>query len=224
MKRIRTGFFLTVALVLSLAYSGNIGICHAEQKKNSSQIEITMLLQEDDFTVTGGQDRITLDDPFREFKTAKKEKSFELVGWVAAGRENYKYIVHMYPGFQIVTSNENFGLKNRKFDDRYISVIMLGNGSDYKTARGLAVGSSMQEILDAYGNGYRQMVQHESGLVIEYGTDKVLRFFTDKEQKVTIITLLVIVQNADKDNNLSDWWLYDYWDQTRYDLRLQNEH
>jgi hypothetical protein len=185
-----------VLIFILVAYGEKTGTSNGTQQQITSTINMVKPLEEKDFTVTDGVDIIRLDTPFKNFQSQKVEKRFHFVGWISSGNFNYKYNIHMYEDFNIYTSNANYNLKNRNFDDRYITQIMLTNAV-FKTLQGISIGSALQEVISLYGEG--RMQKNNDSVVVEYLLkDMALQFTIDKEQKVTGITLLVLVKNADK--------------------------
>jgi len=186
--------FPFVCLIIFLVvYMGKTAVCLGGQQQWS--IDTVKQLEEKDFSITDCEDTICLDIPFKDFHSHKVEERVDFVGWIYSGEFAYKYNRHVYGDFDIYTSNANYNLKNRNFDDRYISQITLKN-ANLKTLRGISLGSTLQDVINLYGEG--QVQKSNSDYVIyQYRLeDRALQFKVDKEQKVAGITLLILVQTT----------------------------
>ena len=148
MKRLSIYIFVILAILF-------LNACNYETKNSgeAKSSEIKPLLMED-FTVTDGINSIVLDSLFDEFKTDEIEIKHDnnYVGEIYAGDFTYKVFFHEYANFDLYTSNTNYNLKNRNFDEYHITQITL-KSQKYKTNRGLTVGSDIEEIYELYGPG-----------------------------------------------------------------------
>ncbi|MCT4618358.1 MAG: hypothetical protein N4A62_03105 [Marinisporobacter sp.] len=166
----------------------------AEEAKNNNENKLSKVIYDDDFIVTGGKNTIVLDTLYKDFTINKKEIELEdnYVGDVSSGDYVYKYYIHKFEDFEMYVSNANYDKKNRDFNEYYISQITLIN-SNFKTARGISLGSSYDDVIRLYGEGIKQY--EESGKFIIYQlNDKALSFEIDENQKIKDITLRVIVE------------------------------
>lgn len=171
----------------------------SEQSKDSSNAVVIKILEEKDFTVTDGKDSISLDTSYKNFKIDKEEKKLDnnYVGEYVSGEYTYKNFVHEYEDFSIYVSNINYNFKNRNFDEYYITQITLKN-SNFKTFRGIAIGSNIEDIQKLYGNGEKSIVDGITFLNYRLN-DKELSFILDKEQKkVEGIILSIVTENIKK--------------------------
>ena len=139
-----------------------------------------------DFIVTDGIDTIYLDAPYKNFKTSKQEinQDNNYVGDVTSGE--YKY-----NDFVIYDSNTNYNLKNRKFNEFYVTQITLNN-SNFKTARGISIGQNLTDVTNAYGDGNQTKGNNITTYLYQY-KDMQLSFVINKENKITGIILNISV-------------------------------
>ncbi|MDP4178465.1 MAG: hypothetical protein Q8900_09030 [Bacillota bacterium] len=164
------------------------------QKDNNNGVRDIKPLGEKDFVVTDGVDTITLDMLYKNFKTNKQEvkQDTDYVGDVTSGEYVYKYYMHAYNDFNIYISNVNYNLKNRSIDDRYITEITLKN-SNFKTKRDISVSSNLEDIINAYGNGKKMIIDDNSFSESYQYKDMELTFIIDKQNKVNTIVLKINV-------------------------------
>ncbi len=157
---------------------------------NSAKIDIEPI-KASDFIVSDGINSIKLDSPFKDFKYHKPEEKIDnnYVGETISGEYTYKTYMHKYPDFDLYASNLNYNLKNRSFDEYYITQITLKN-SIFKTARGIAISSKLENVYNAYGCG--EMSNSDGIVDIVYGfKDMELLFTIDKNQNVKEIVLMI---------------------------------
>lgn len=147
-----------------------------------------------DFTVTVGENDITLDTPYKDLKLDKEEKKIDnnYVGETTSGDTTYKNYMHQFNDFDIYVSNSYYDTKNRNFDEYYITQIMLKT-SAFKTARGITVGAAIDEVVNLYGEGKK--VESNGNVSLAYRLkDMEISFAIDKEQKVQSIILNIVVE------------------------------
>lgn len=148
-----------------------------------------------DFSVSDTKNSIRLDSPYKEFKIDKPEDKIDnnYVGETYSGEFVYKTYMHKYTDLDLYVSNANYNLKNRNFDEYYITQIALKN-STFKTYRGINIGSKVEDISKAYGLGEKSTVDGKT--VIIYSLNDMEMLFTiDENQKVQDIVLRIIVKN-----------------------------
>lgn len=161
----------------------------------STTLNMPIPLKENDFAITDGINKISLYMAFGDLKLDKTEKKVEnrYVGETLSGDYVYKSYMHEYDVFDLYVSNTNYNLKGRNFDDRYISQITLKGKSDFKTPRGITVGSTMKEVLSAYGQTAVKSVNGND--FIEYVFDDMgLNIYFDSNQTVSNIVINIIVK------------------------------
>jgi len=159
--------------------------------------EITKTLEVIDFSVSDGMNTIQLDSSYENFRIEKTEKILDnnYVGNIFAGDFNYKYYIHEFEDFNLYTSNANYNLKDRNFDEYYITQITLLNSS-FKTQRGIAIGSNIDDIINAYGNKYS--LDSDDKAVIFYSLNDMRLVFTiDENQKVQELTMFIFVDDME---------------------------
>ena len=152
-------------------------------------------LSESDFTIADGKSSIGLYKEFKDLKIEKQELKNEnnYVGEIASGDYFYKYYIHNYDDFDLYLSNANYNLKGKKFDDRYIAQITLKNKCNFKTSRGITIGSSLKNVMDAYGQ--RTAINVNGVDCLEYQfNDMGLCFDINSNQTVSRIVLNIIVK------------------------------
>lgn len=152
-------------------------------------------INEDDFSITDGKNVISLYMTFKDLKLNKTELKVDnnYVGETKSNGFVYKYYMHQYDEFDLYVSNVNYNFKSKNFDDRYISQITLKKKSDFKTPRGITIGSTLKEVDEAYG---QVTIKKEDGKdIVEYQlNDMDLKFFIDSNQKVSSIMIYIIVK------------------------------
>lgn len=108
------------------------------------------------------------------------------VGEVPFDGTNYKFFQHQKSGLEIFSSNLWRDKAGRSVDDYIVSPITL-TAADGKTARGIHIGSTINELNKAYGSG---QVENDSGKQwISYELGKKLLSFEVKGSKVGKITM-----------------------------------
>lgn len=146
-----------------------------------------------DFSVSDGVDTITLDAPYDGFKVSRTEEPMEnnYVGERFSGKSVYKYFVHQYADFDLYTSNVNYNLKNRDFNEYHISQVTL-KSSSLRTPRGAAIGSTAKEVADAYGRGDKSEFRGET--VLNYKMDDMrISFYIDAQVQLVTGVILTIL-------------------------------
>lgn len=154
-------------------------------------------LNESDFAIIDEKSKIELYKEFKDLKIEKQELKTEnnFVGETKSDGFVYKYYMHQYDGFDLYVSNANYNFKGKKIDDRYISQITLKKESGFKTPRGINLGSTLNDIFEAYGQ--TTMKKENGNDIIEYQVnDMGLKFFIDTNQNVSSIIIYIIVKNA----------------------------
>ncbi len=120
----------------------NTNVAQSTYKETENSLIVSLTdknikpMNEDDFIVSDGNNIINLDFPFKNFKINKKEKTIEnnYVGETYLGEYIYKTYFHEYDDFDLYVSNLNYNVKNRNFDEYYITQITL-KSSNFKTTR-----------------------------------------------------------------------------------------
>jgi len=146
-----------------------------------------------DFSVSDGKNTIVLDSPVMDLKIDLPKKETTYVGEVYSGDFVYKVHQHAYADFDLFASNANYNLKGRNFDDYHISQITL-KSPNFKTFRGIAIGSAVEDLIRAYGPGEKFNRDGAVGLRYTFG-DMNLEFGI-KNQRVQGITASVAVNGG----------------------------
>ena len=147
-------------------------------------------LKAEDFSVSDGKTAIVLDSPFEDFKTDSPEEEIgnNYVGEEYSGGFAYKVYMHVYAGFDLYTSNRNYNLKGRNFDDYYIAQITL-KSPDFRTHRGIAIGSGVEELIRAYGPGEETNDDGVIGMVYTFEDMKLeFNILNQKVQNIKVYT------------------------------------
>lgn len=150
-------------------------------------------LEKSDFSVSDGRDIIYLDTPYSELDIdiPEEETGNSYIGETYSGEFVYKNYIHVFGPFDLYVSNANYNLKGRNFDEYYITQITLKN-SDFRTPRGITVGTDAEDIYRAYGRGTQ--VEEDGRTVLIYTLDDMeISFTIDEEQKVRDVILRIIV-------------------------------
>lgn len=89
--------------------------------------------------------------------------------------------------------NTNYNLKNRNFDEYYITQITLKN-STFKTYRGITIGLKAEDIIKAYGQVEKSTENGET--VLNYTlNDMEMSFTIDENQKVKNVVLSIVMED-----------------------------
>ena len=150
-------------------------------------------LEAQDFSVSDGKTTIVLESPFMDFETDLPEEEHYYVGEEFTGGFVYKAYHRVYADFHLYTSNRYYNLKDRNFDDYYISQITLQTPS-FKTNRGLAVGSDVEEVIKAYGPGEESNEDGATGLLYTFG-DMNLQFEIVNQRVLNIMVFVYADDN-----------------------------
>jgi hypothetical protein len=166
----------------------NINLPSEEQEQSGSKddhkpSESTTLTNED-FHIEISDTRIDLESKYNEQEIPLEEIPLDnhYVGELIVDGFKYKYYMHQFDGITIYTSNALFDKKGRNFDDYVISQITI-HDSSISTARGIKVGSTLDEVLEQYGEGKQYTDQNQ--IYIDYIlAEKVVSFVISKEEKI----------------------------------------
>ena len=184
------GVFCSVLMLCSLnSYAATAPI--NKEAGNSSRT----LLATSDFSVQINKQSVALGDRWTNDVAGKVELPVEgrFVGEVSFDGTNYKFFQHQKSGLEIFSSNLWWDKTRRSVDDYIVSQITL-TAADGKTARGIHIGSTINELHKAYGSG---QVENDSGEQwISYELGKKLLSFEVKDNKVVKITM-----NYEKDTS-----------------------
>lgn len=146
------------------------------------------LLANPDFSVQINKESVSLGDRWTNDVARKFELPIDghFVGEVPFEGINYKFFQHQRSGLEIFSSNLWWDKAERSVDDYIVSQITL-TAADGKTARGIHIGSTINELNHAYGSG---QVENDSGeLWVSYELGKKLLSFEVKDSKVVKITM-----------------------------------
>ncbi|WP_249665777.1 hypothetical protein [Enterobacter sp. 120016] len=146
------------------------------------------LLANPDFSVQINKQSVALGDRWTNDVARKFELPIDgyFVGEVPFDGVNYKFFQHQKSGLEIFSSNLWWDKAERSVDDYIVSQITL-TAPDGKTARGIHIGSTINELNKAYGGG---QVENDSGkLWVSYELGKKLLSFEVKDSKVVKITM-----------------------------------
>ena len=114
-------------------------------------------LEEPDFTVTLNQQPVSLGQPWSDKLQASLGKSSDdsFVGEVPFGDGNYKFYRHVFNDFDVYSANLWWDSQSRDFDSYIVAQITL-RGATSHTARGIAPGSSEDNVTELYGPGEKE--------------------------------------------------------------------
>jgi len=169
-------------------------LCSLNSNATTSQINKKIensshnLLANPDFSVQINKQSVALGDRWTNDVARKFELPIDghFVGEVPFDGINYKFFQHQKSGLEIFTSNLWWDKAERSVDDYIVSQITL-TAADGKTARGIHIGSTINELNNAYGSG---QVENDSGEQwISYELGKKLLSFEVKDSKVVKITM-----------------------------------
>lgn len=109
--------------------------------------------------------------------------------FITTGSTPYKAFYRAYPDFNFITSNTNYEIKNRDFDDYRISTIKITNGRII-TSRGPHIGSTRESVLNKYGHPNEEKNKKLAYIV----SDMKLDFVFNESSLVSSITLEITPQ------------------------------
>ncbi|EOE7080561.1 TPA: hypothetical protein ACOEP7_000395 [Enterobacter asburiae] len=181
-KKILSAFCSVLVLCSLNSYAATAQI--NKEVENSSH----NLLTNPDFSVQINKQSVALGDRWTNDVARKVELPVEghFVGEVPFDGTNYKFFQHQKSGLEIFSSNLWWDKAERSVDDYIVSQITL-TAPDGKTARGIHIGSTINELNKAYGGG---QVENDSGEQwISYELGKKLLSFEVKDSKVVKITM-----------------------------------
>lgn len=193
MKKIKYIVRLYFILIICTACAGNVTRAEfksyeieetKDENTNSEKSQETIgFLQPSDFAVTDGQNEIVLDRLYGNMELDKPEITEEAiyVGEIYGKNGVYQYYVHEYEDLTIYISNANWNLKDRKADDYYTAQIELNN-TVFRTFRGITIGSSMEDVIEAYGQGIKYVT--DDGCVLNYTYNDLELYFTIDQSEV----------------------------------------
>ncbi|MEL4869230.1 hypothetical protein AAEU41_10310 [Pantoea agglomerans] len=154
---------------------------------SSYEVLAQQVLVKQDFSVQVKDHTVALGDRWTHDVARKIEVPVEgsFVVEVPFDGTNYKFYQHQRAGLEIFSSNLWWDKAKRSVDDYIVSQITL-TAADGKTARGIHIGSTINELNNAYGRG---QVENDSGEQwISYELGNKLLSFEVKDSKVVKIT------------------------------------
>lgn len=123
--------------------------------ETTSNINKTNKISKDDFFIYTTKGQVALDSSFETFYKSwgqyQENQESEEHYFITTGSTPYKAFYRAYPDFNFITSNTNYEIKNRDFDDYRISTIKITNGRII-TSRGPHIGSTRESVLNKYGH------------------------------------------------------------------------
>lgn len=158
-------------------------------------------LEMKDFSVTDGKNNISLDTAYNKLDINMSEVMLDnnYVGEIYSGEFVYKVYMHQYIDFDLYVSNLSYNLKNRDFDEYFITQITLKN-SEFKTYRGITVGADIEEVIKAYG--YTEAITEDGNTNLTYAVnDMKMQFEFDENQMVTAVRLYIAVADETPGNS-----------------------
>ncbi|HDR2621988.1 TPA: hypothetical protein QCI71_002882 [Enterobacter chuandaensis] len=146
------------------------------------------ILAKEDFSVKIKDQSVALGDSWTPDIARKIDVPMEgrFTGEVTFDGTNYKFFQHQRAGLEIFSSNLWWDKAERSVDDYIVSQITL-TADDFATPRGVHVGSTREEMNNAYGIG---QVDNDSGEQwITYALGKKALSFEIKGGNVVKITM-----------------------------------
>jgi hypothetical protein len=151
-------------------------------------------INDSDFSIYSPNGSIDLSSSFEDFykiwgKCGKNEQ-LETGAWsnyISKGDETYKYFDHYWKGFTIRSSNINYKQHNNDFDLYRITTITITN-KKYITSRGIYIGMTKNEIINAYG----EPASINKGSISYNFKNKTLSFMLENN----IIKSIILDENA----------------------------
>jgi hypothetical protein len=182
------------SLVSNQETAANASETDSSDKEQTDENKAVEPLEESDFAVVQGENKIILDYPYADFKYNEPEEPQDnnYVGAIYSGEYVYKTYLHIFQDFNLYVSNANYNLKGRNFDSYYITQIALKNSS-FSTIRGIYIGSDAEEVERAYGPAEVSTIDGKTNLNYRLN-DKGMSFVIGEDQKVEGIDLYIIVE------------------------------
>lgn len=181
---------MIMILLLLGSVSDEIGIDIRD--KHSKTVDLT----QEDFSVSDGVDTIVLDMLRTEVVVHRELTADEptnpmnhFVGEIYDGDYFYKLYAYQYDGIEITSSNLDYEKKERDQYTFYITQIKVSD-TTFSTPRGIYIGSSKQEVVNAYGKG-KKLIENDSDCWLYYYEGKGIIFKFDKEDYVKEIRFAV---------------------------------
>lgn len=145
-------------------------------------------LEEKDLTVRSKEEQITLDAHYSDLKVNEDSLNQEgtLLTSEMIGDYYYKYYMHEYTDFKIVTSNLNYNVKGEDFNTYYMVQIDLKTPV-FETMRGIKIGSSKEQVVNAYGEGQETETPSEWGYTFKNKAIYILFNSIDKVEHIRLV-------------------------------------
>lgn len=147
-----------------------------------------LVLTKQDFSVKVKDQTVTLGDRWTPYIARKIQMPVEgsFTGEVPFDGTQYTFFQHQRTGLEIFSSNLWWDKAERSVDDYIVSQITL-TAEDFATPRSVHVGSTREEVNNAYGSGH---VDNDSGEQwITYELGKKALSFEMKSGNVVKITM-----------------------------------
>lgn len=209
-----------VCLLMAVISALCIGSAIEVKAQNPIGQEKAAYLTPQDFAMTDGRNEIMLGMLYKDL-----ELDIDLV---SAAHVGYGLDSHAYEGIVIYTTYSSRSI-NEVEEGEYICQISV-EGVTFKTPRGIAIGSGSEEIIKAYGQGSRTVM--DNGYIICYTyNDFNLEFSVDQQEKVSDIILvidhIIMIEEEEEDMVRDAYKLYfGTWvfsDIVSYDPRLTDK-
>lgn len=179
---------MIMILLLLGSVSDEIGIDIRD--KQSKTVDLT----QEDFSVSDGVDTIVLDMLRTEVVVHRELTADEptnpmnhFVGEIYDGDYFYKLYAYQYDGIEIISSNLDYEKKGRDQYTFYITQIIVRDKA-FNTPRGINIGSSKEEIVNAYGKG-EIVIENDRVCWLYYYEGKAVIFKFDKKGDVKEIEI-----------------------------------
>jgi hypothetical protein len=169
------------------------GWMYSSDLKDEEAID-TLPLKISDFFVISKWGKIELDSSYEHFYSrAKKDEitsdniGFQNDNLITVGKNTYKYFQHEFQGLSLISSNINYIINRRDFDDYRITNLIITDNSII-TGRGIFIGSDVSDIRLVYGEP-----TEKSELSWSYIIDGMsLTFYFNRFKKIERIELNII--------------------------------
>jgi len=186
-------------------YSENdsaVTVSNKEQDNNA--VETIKPLEMEDFSVSDGENIISLDFPYIDFSMdlIEKEVDSNYVGEIFSGEYAYKFFCHEYDDFDLYISNINYDIKGRDFNEYFISQITLKTPA-FKTKRGVEIGASAEDLAAIYGLG-EELIEDGKTIAVYALNDMKIEFTIGENQKIQDISLCVFSEDDISDSIAED--------------------
>lgn len=174
-------------LIISVVLVIIISVIIFNAFNNKSYNKEISTIDNTDFVIEIYDESITIYSKYSENKVSSVDNKTTFVGEIKVNEKYYKVNQHEYEDVTIYTSNVNYDIDGRDYNDYVILGIEFIN-NQLKTSRNISVGSSVDDVISAYGVNYESYEKRGSEY-LSFKHDKQELVFEVKQSIVTKINI-----------------------------------